>query len=175
MWFQVVSYGNKQRLDTLSPIGIPPNSLRFPPILSGQVHREALLLLGSFLVDCADVPGRFQSGSTGRGESLGDGQGKVVSKMQFRSDGAEAVSSDPRITVTYTMTESRKRKLKIYAAIKGMKVSDILAEFVDGLVIKGGHETGVSLVPYRHVRGSKTGRSREGTQLRRRWRDGGEK
>ncbi len=45
-------------------------------------------------------------------------------------------ASDPRRTVTYTMTESRRRKLKVYAALKGMTVSDVLAEFVDGLIIE---------------------------------------
>ncbi len=45
-------------------------------------------------------------------------------------------ASDPRRTVTYTMTESRRRKLKIYAAMKGMTMSDVLAEFVDGLIIE---------------------------------------
>lgn len=45
-------------------------------------------------------------------------------------------ASDPRRTLTYTMTESRRRKLKIYAASRGMTVSDVLAEFVDGLTIE---------------------------------------
>ncbi len=62
--------------------------------------------------------------------------GEAQEKEARRGRKPVYTASDPRRTVTYTMTESRRRKLKMYAASKGMTVSDVLAEFVDGLIIE---------------------------------------
>ncbi len=40
------------------------------------------------------------------------------------------------VDMTQPKEVRRRRKLKAYAALKGMTVSDVLAEFVDGLIIE---------------------------------------
>ncbi len=42
-------------------------------------------------------------------------------------------SSDPKVTVTFSMKKSRKEKLKRYAFEHGITISDLIGEFVDGL------------------------------------------
>ena len=47
--------------------------------------------------------------------------------------GRPVKNAEPTITVTVRMTEDRRRKLKAYAAMHGRSISDVLAEFIDGL------------------------------------------
>ena len=44
---------------------------------------------------------------------------------------------DPKVTVTYTLTESRRKKLRTYAFQHETTISKVISEFIDGLQIDG--------------------------------------
>ena len=47
--------------------------------------------------------------------------------------------TEPCTTVTLRMTESRKKKLKVYAAKTEKTISDIVAEIIDSLGVEDGN------------------------------------
>ena len=40
---------------------------------------------------------------------------------------------EPTVTMSIRITEERKKKLKVYAAMHGITISEMIAEYADGL------------------------------------------
>ena len=76
----------------------------------------------------------FITAANGRAEeqkTIEESIKKKKPKMVGR--GRPAKSTESTITVTIRMTEDRKQKLKEYAVKNRRTVSDVIAEFIDGL------------------------------------------
>ena len=81
--------------------------------------------MASLLRQAADTRKNEQSSTV---EAIKTGTGAVQRGRKPRYTDA-----DPKMTVTFTMTASRKEKLRQYAFEQRKTISDIIGEFVDGL------------------------------------------